>query len=218
MRITQLEYREKSTLNTWRRITFPVKANLVSEEAALPSTLLDMLGSLAAFACNRPNNFTNGISRMTFRVAHEEYMWFAKTGIEDGVSFIDEEELYNQDNVMLMRRAEEHMAINEQTVDPIPVNETMLIQHPELEVLQKLQKAFGAVQYHVLRDDTCAGIVEQIAALPHGALVLLDATALSTPLDVSALADREDIQLLTAGCTGLPAFTITKKGRMISCQ
>jgi hypothetical protein len=144
-------------------------------------------------------------------------MWFAKSTTEDGKLLVDEEELYDQGSNMLMRRAFGELTLGDAPNETIPVAESMLAQHPELDVLQKLQKAFGQVQYHHLTDNTQATMLQQIADAPHGTLFLLDGSQLSEPLDLSTVT-RTDVQILAAGCTGLPEMTISKKGKMISCQ
>ena len=222
MFIRQLEYREKPTATGWRRITFPQYVNLTSEDAALPVRLLHILRSLPAFGHNEADHgFADGISRMTFQAAHQQYMWFAKSTMQDGSLLVDEEELYDGGDVMLMRRAFGEMTIftsaEEGENSPIPVNESMLAQHPELNVLQKLQNGFSLVQYHQLTDDNAQAVLAQIIEVQHGTLILLDGSALSSPLDVSEAAKRSDLQLITIGCSGIPDMTITQKGKMISC-
>ena len=122
---------------------------------------------------------------------------------------------------MLMRRAFGEMTVftsaDNGENEAIPVSESMLTQHPELEVLQKVQKGFALVQFHQLTDDNAQAVLAQITDAPHGTLVLLDGSQLSSPLDVSA-AKRSDLQIIAAGCTGLDEMAITKKGKMISCQ
>lgn len=222
MFLKQLEYREKPTATGWRRITFPQQVNLVSEDTALPTRLLSIIAALPAFGRNdAKHRFADAISRMTFQAAHQQFMWFAKSTMQDGNLLIDEEELYDNGDVMLMRRAFGEMTLfassDEGTNEAIPVNESMLVQHPELEVLQKLQAAFQRVQYHTLTDDTAQQSLAQLSQAQHGTLLLLDGSQLSTPLDVSALAQRKDIQIIATGCSGIPEMTITKKGKMISC-
>lgn len=222
MFLTQLEYREKPTATNWKRICFPQKVTLVSEDTQLPVHLLHIIAALPAFGRNQAQHgFADAISRMTFQAAHSEYMWFAKSTTQDGALLIDEEELYDQDSNMLMRRAFGKMtlfaSLNDETNETIPVNESMLAQHPELEVLQKLQQAFQRVTYHKLTDDTAQQILSQLPKVQHGTLILLDGSQLSAPLDVSALAQRNDVQIIATGCSGLTEMTITKKGKMISC-
>ena len=219
MFITQLEYREKNTTTNWKRITFPLQVNLTSEDAQLPQRLLHIIASLPAFGSNQPNHgFADAISRMTFQAAHSEYMWFAKSTLQDDKLLVDEEELYNQDNTMLMRRAFGELTIGEAPTETIPVEQSMLAQHPELEVLQKLQKAFQRVQYYQPTDANQETLLQQMKEVPHGTLILLDGCQLSAPLDLSALTTRKDVQVLATGCTGLPTMAITKKGKMISCN
>ena len=106
MFITQMEYREKSTATNWKRMQFPLHANLVAEDPALATRLLDHIAALAAFGRNEnTHQFINAISRITLKAAHLEFMWFAKSTVQDGQFLVDEEELYAQDNTMLMRRA-----------------------------------------------------------------------------------------------------------------
>ena len=160
----------------------------------------------------------DAISRMTFQAAHSEYMWFAKSTLQDDKLLVDEEELYNQDNTMLMRRAFGELTIGEAPTETIPVEQSMLAQHPELEVLQKLQKAFQRVQDYQPTDANQETLLQQMKEVPHGTLILLDGCQLSAPLDLSALTTRKDVQVLATDCTGLPTMTITKNGKMISCN
>lgn len=221
MFITQLEYREKSTATNWKRITFPKHVTLVSEEPELAVRLLHIIAALPAFGRNEiSHGFSDAISRMTFQTAHQQFMWFAKSTAKNGSLLIDEEELYDSGNVMLMRRAFDEMTIFTSTDNTenktIPVEETMLIQSPELEVLQKIQKGFSLVQFYSLTDDTTQFVLTQIANAPHGILILLDGSRLSHPFDVST-SKRMDLQIIAVGCTGLDERNITKKGKMISC-
>lgn len=220
MFITQLEYREKPTATNWKRVKFPLQVSLISEDAQLPQRLLAIIASLPAFGSNRPNHgFTDAISRVTFQAAHSEYMWFAKSTLQDNKLLVDEEELYNQDNTMLMRRAFDELTIGDAPNEKIPIDQSMLAQHSELEVLQKLQKAFQRVQHHQATDANRESILQQMKDAPHGTLILLDGSQLSQPLDLSFFAERKDLQIIATGCIGLPEeMSITKKGKMISCQ
>ena len=222
MFIRQLEYREKPTATGWRRISFPQCVNLTAEDAALPVRLLTIIRSLPAFGRNEAQHgFADGISRLTFQSAHTQFMWFAKSTMQDGNLLVDEEELYDGGDVMLMRRAFGEMTIftsaEKGENSAIPVQESMLVQQAGLEVLQKLQNAFVRVQYHQLTDDNAQAVLAQIIEAQHGTLFLLDGSSLSSPLDVSKAAERSDIQLITINCTGIPDMTITQKGKMISC-
>lgn len=218
MFITQLEYREKPTATNWKRVKFPLQVSLISEDAQLPQRLLAIIASLPAFGSNRPNHgFTDAISRVTFQAAHSEYMWFAKSTLQDNKLLVDEEELYNQDNTMLMRRAFDELTIGDAPNEKIPIDQSMLAQHSELEVLQKLQKAFQRVQHHQAADANRESILQQMKDAPHGTLILLDGSQLSKPLDLSFFAERKDLQIIATGCIGLPEeMSITKKGKMIS--
>ena len=222
MFIRQLEYREKPAAIGWRRITFPQHVNFISEDAALPQRLLNIIAALPAFGRNdAQHDFADAISRMTFQTAHQQFMWFAKSTLKDGELLVDEEELYDSGDVMLMRRAFGEMTIftsaDSGENEEMPVNESMLAQHPEMEVLQKLQNGFKLMQYHQLTDDNTEAILAQIMEAQHGTMILLDGSRLSSPLDVSAVAQRNDLQLITTGCTGIQEMTITQKGKMISC-
>lgn len=67
MFITQMEYREKSTATNWKRMQFPLHANLVAEDPALATRLLDHIAALAAFGRNEnTHQFINAISRHYF--------------------------------------------------------------------------------------------------------------------------------------------------------
>lgn len=222
MFITQLEYREKPTATGWRRMTFPQHGNLTSDDAALPVRLLNIIAALPAFGRNdAQHHFADAISRMTFKAAHQQFMWFAKSTMQDGALLVDEEELYDSSDVMLMRRAFGEWTIGDEPNVNIPVSESMLAQHPEQEavseVLRKVQHGFSRMQHHVLNDDNAESVLAQVIDAQHGTLFLLDGSQLSAPLDVSAAAQRSDLQLITVNCTGIPNMTITQKGKMISC-
>lgn len=219
MFITQLEYREKSTATNWKRMQLPLRANFVSDDAELPARLLQIIAALPAFGANVQNHgFVNAISRIVLQAAHNEYMWFAKSTLQDGNLLIDEEELYDCSNIMLMRRAFGELTIGDTPAEALPVAESMLAQHPELDVLQQLQQAFQRVQTYQLTEENKEQCLQQLLNAPHGTLLLVDGSHLIAPFDISAVVTRNDIQVLTANCTGLPDMTITKKGKMISCQ
>ena len=222
MFIRQLEYREKLSATGWRRITFPQYVNLKSEDSALPVRLLNILATLPAFGRNDvQHGFADAISRMTFQASHQQFMWFAKSTMQDDNLLVDEEELYDSSDVMLMRRAFGeftlfHSADSGET-EEMPVNESMLAHRPELEVLQKVQNGLKRVQHHHLTDDNAKAVLAQIMEAQHGTLILLDGSSLSTPLNVSEAAERSDLQIIATGCTGIPDMIITQKGKMISC-
>ena len=219
MFITQLEYREKLTATNWKRITFPLRVNFVSEDCSLPVHLLQIIAALPNFGRNVQNHgFADAISRMTFRAAHNEFMWFAKSTTQDGKLLIDEEELYDQDSNMLMRRAFAELTIGDAPTEEMPIAQSMLTQHAELEVLQKLQNAFQRVQFYKATAENKDTLLQQIITAQHGTLILLDGSQLDAPLNLSATAEHKDIQLITTNCAGLLDMTITKKGNMISCQ
>lgn len=219
MFITQLEYREKATATNWRRMQFTKQMNFQSEDLTLPATLLQTIASIAAFGANKPTHgFANGIARITFQAAHEQYMWFCKSTLQENTLLIDEEELYNSGDALLMRRAFESFTLADTEAGLINISVSMLAQHPELEVLQTLQQSLQRVHYFCAEDPTASDILAQIRTAPHGTLILLDASACTTPLDVSEFAKRSDIQLLTLHCSGIPDYTLVRKGKAIALQ
>lgn len=219
MFITRMEYREKATATNWKRIQFPLHANFVSDNAELSVRLLHIIAALPAFGANAQNHgFADAISRIVFQAAHSEYMWFAKSTLQDDNLLVDEEELYDKGDALLMRRAFGELTIGDAPAEELPVAESMLAQHPELDVLQKLQQAFQRVQVYQLTEENKDQALQQILTAPHGTLLLVDGSSLNAPLDLSAVSERNDIQVLTTNCTGLPEMTITQKGKMISCQ
>ena len=143
-------------------------------------------------------------------------MWFCKSTLQDGSLLIDEEELYDDGETLLMRRAFEEFTLADTAAGSIAVDQSMLAQHPELEVLQKLQLGFQRVLFLQPTDDTVTDALEQLHTAAHGTLVLVDAHRLSTPLNLSAYTKRSDIQLLTVNCTGIPDYTLERKGKNIS--
>ncbi|MBQ2369245.1 MAG: hypothetical protein IIW67_01400 [Peptococcaceae bacterium] len=217
MFITQLEYREKTTATNWRRMQFDRQMNFVSEDQALPVQLLDIIVSLAQFgAGNATHQFANGIARVTFHAAHQQFMWFCKSTLQDGALLIDEEELYDDGDTLLMRRAFEEFTLADTEAGQIAVSTSMLAQHPELAVLQKLQHGFACVLYLKPDDSAVENALEQIRSAAHGTLILLDGSLLSAPPDMAAFAQRSDIQLLTVNCTGIAEYTLERKGKNIA--
>lgn len=219
MFLTQLEYREKITATNWRRMQFTKQMNFVSDDAALPVFLLQIVASLAAFGSNQPEHrFTNGIARLTFLASHRQFMWFCKSTLQDGALLIDEEELYDEGETLLMRRAFEEFTLADKEAGTIAVNQSMLAQHQELEILQKLQHGFGRVLYIQATDATANILQEQIMAAPHGTMILLDGSALSAPFDLTNCAARSDIQLLSVNCIGIPDYQLERKGKNITLK
>ena len=208
MFITQLEYREKTAAINWRRMQFEKQMNFVSEDGALPVQLLNIIASLVHFGSGKANHqFTNGIARVTFHAAHQQFMWFCKSTLQDGALLIDEEEL---------RRAFEAFTLADTEAGNIAVDTSMLAQHQELEVLQKLQHGFSRLLYLKPDNTNQDEALAQVRSAQHGTLILLDGSALSAPLDISEAAQRSDIQLLTVNCTGIPNHTLERKGKAIA--
>ena len=217
MFITQLEYREKATATNWRRMQFEKQMNLASEDTTLPVQLLELIASLAQFGAGKQEHqFTNGIARVTFHAVHQQFMWFCKSTLQENALLIDEEELYDQGDTLLMRRAFEEFTLADTEAGKIDVSQSMLAQHPELEVLQKLQHGFSRVLYLKPDDSAREHVLEQMRTATHGTLLLVDGSALSTPLDVAELAERNDIQLLTVNATGITNYTLERKGKNIA--
>lgn len=217
MFLTQLEYRDKTTATNWRRMQFAKQMNFVSEEPELPHTLLNIIASLTAFGAHQDGpQFANGIARVTLQAAHQQFMWFCKSTLQDGSLLIDEEELYDDGETLLMRRAFEEFTLADTAAGSIAVDQSMLAQHPELEVLQKLQLGFQRVLFLQPTDDTVTDALEQLHTAAHGTLVLMDAHRLSAPLNLSAYTKRSDIQLLTVNCTDIPDYALERKGKNIS--
>lgn len=217
MFLTQLEYRNKVTATNWRRMQFSKQMNFVSEGNILSAQLLQIIVSLVEFGANKPGHqFANGIARMTLQAAHSQFMWFCKSTLADDGLRIDEEELYDDGETLLMRRAFEEFTLADTEAGTIAVQQSMLAQHQELAVLQKLQHGFNRVFYAKLEDSTAAAVLEQLKTVPHGTMVLLDGSGLSAPLDITVLAQRSDIQLLTVNCTGLASYTLVQKGKNIA--
>ena len=201
MFITQLEYREKTTATNWRRMQFDKQMNFVSEDQALPVQLLDMIASLVKFGLGKPD---------------QQFMWFCKSTLQEGALLIDEEELYDEGDTLLMRRAFEEFTLADTEAGQIAVSTSMLAQHSELAVLQKLQHGFGRVLYLKPDDSAVESALEQMRSVAHGTLILVDGSLLSAPLDVAGLAQRSDIQLLTVNCTGIAEYTLERKGKNIA--
>ena len=217
MFITQLEYREKTTATNWRRMQFDKYMNFVSEDQTLPVQLLDLIASLTQFGAGKQaHQFANGIARVTFHAVHQQFMWFCKSTLQEDTLLIDEEELYDEGDTLLMRRAFEEFTLADTEAGTIDVSKSMLVQHQELEVLQKLQHGFGRVLYLKPDDSTVESAWEQMRNVAHGTLILLDGSLLFAPLDVTDLAQRSDIQLLTVNSTGIADYILERKGKNIA--
>lgn len=217
MFITQLEYREKTAAINWRRMQFEKQMNFVSEDGALPVQLLNIIASLVHFGSGKAEHqFINGIARVTFHAAHQQFMWFCKSTLQDDTLLIDEEELYDDGDTLLMRRAFEAFTLADTEAGNIAVDISMLAQHQELEVLQKLQHGFSRLLYLKPDNTNQDEALAQVRSAQHGTLILLDGSALSAPLDISEAAQRNDIQLLTVNCTGIPNHTLERKGKAIA--
>lgn len=78
---------------------------------------------------------------------------------------VDEEELYAQDNTMLMRRAFAALTTADDLEKEIPVTESMLAQNIGSTVLDKLQNSLQRVQYYKPTDSTAAHIQQQTLPL-----------------------------------------------------
>ncbi len=217
MFITQLEYREKATATNWRRMQFEKHMNFASEEETLPVQLLNMIASLTQFGADKPEHqFANGIARVTLQAAHQQFMWFCKSTLQGGALLIDEEELYDDGDTLLMRRAFEEFTLADAEAGSIAVDKSMLAQHQELEVLQKLQHGFSRVLYMKPDDTALETALEQMKTAAHGTLILLDGSLLSVPLDVAEFAQRSDIQLFTVNCVGMTDYHLERKGKNIA--
>lgn len=219
MFLTQLEYRDKPTATNWRRMQLQKQMHFTSEDPALAKELLQIIASLIAFGTSgRNQSFHNGIARMTLMAAHKPFLWFCKNTFRDGTLLVDEEELYDEGDTLLMRRAFEEFTFADAPAGTIAIDQSMLAQHPELEVLQQLQRGFQRTDYIRLDEQTLPDIEERLQNAPHGTLLLLDAGALSAPLDLSAVTLREDLQLLCTNCIGIPSFVLERKGNTISLK
>lgn len=217
MFLTQLEYRDKATATNWRRMQFEKQMNFVSEDPTVSVKLLQMIDSLIKFGTNAAgHSFADGIARLTFQAAHKQYMWFCKSSVREDALFIDEEELYDDGDTLLMRRAFEEFTLADTAAGTIAVDKSMLAQHMELEVLQKIQHGFRRVQYLKPTDENRELVAEQIRNALHGTLILLDGSMLSAPFDISGLAERSDIQLLTVNCIGIASYTLEQKGKTVA--
>ena len=159
MFITQLEYREKSTATNWRRITFPL----------LPVQLLQIIFALTCFGRGEAQSkFANAISRMTFQAAHNEYLWFAKSTTENQSFLVDEEELYDKNGAMLMRRAFDTLTVGDAPAETLPVQSSMLTQTHKLGVLVTVQQSFQRVQFLQLTEHNRPQVMQFRTEAQHG--------------------------------------------------
>lgn len=215
MYIKQLESRNKKTLFLLKQIKFEQINCLACEDISDGVYILNTLESLANFALGNHGDFTDNICRLSFHAAHKEYMWFNKTDAKENF-YIDEEEFYKGDE-MLMRRAESELTIYEYDNLP-PINPAQSIFHIlDTEDIRICRKAFENVyRYNVtqITDD----LIASIGNLPHGALVLLDASAAESPLELQPLLVREDVQLISVGFTYEQMRNVVKKSNALSIK
>lgn len=215
-----IETRNKITGITWKKAEFDRYNLLSSDDSALPQALLQLIHGMQHFALNQqPEQYANTISRTSFRAAHEEFLWFAKSTANDQGFAIDEEELYDQQNNMLMRRGFGEMTIGDGPIQPLDQTQSMLYVQRELTAPAKILQAFSHIHYLQPTDATLGDALSQILQSAHGQVFLLDGSKLSVPVDLTAvLAQKPASQLFATNCSNPPTIVINAKGKMLTCQ
>jgi len=215
MYIKQLELRNKKTLFLIKQAKFDRINCLQGDDIADCVCILDTIESLAHFALGNHGDFADNICRLLFHAAHQEYMWFNKTDAK-GDFYIDEEEFYKGDT-MLMRRAEAELTIYEYDNLP-PINPAQSIFHIlDTEDIRICRKGFEHIYRYTLNTLT-PDFIETILQLPHGAVVLLDASQADAMLDLKPVLVRDDIQFFTAGFSYEQVRTVAKKANALTVK
>lgn len=222
MQINWIELRNKKSGVTLRKTTFN-KVNCLNGDDAAIDFIFNTITGAAQFAVGQSSaDFLDVISRIDFTAAHNEYLWFAKnTSDANGKTITDEEELYDSNSNMLMRRGFGEMTIgDDETAIPIDLTSSMLPLYKDtLPSLAAVTAAFSHINYFKATEETQETLVQIILDLPHGAVVLLDGRGLKQPFDLTLItAKRQDIQCLAANSTGGAILNVVQKGNMISCK
>lgn len=231
MHINWLDYKNKKTGLTIKKITFQKVNLLTSEDPTASLALLDTLTQLRNFALGiDEGRFCDAITRINFQANHQEYLWFAKNTTSQGTIYnqgnlshgtivlVDEEELYDQDNTMLMRRGFQEVTLSGYPTQLPNINQekSMLYLLNTTPVLEKVVKGFGHLYSYHPQDQEKLNTLELIKTHPHGAAVIIGGENLSEPWDITPLLQlRPDIQIFATNCIGAPTTSLTLKGKAI---
>ena len=224
MRINWLELRHKKTGMTLKKVQFNTVNCLSGESSEAISFIFDAILGTSQFAQGSTlPGFLDVICRINFNANHREYLWYAKnTAGEQGETIVDEEELYDADNQMLLRRSFRELSYEGFGELPaINLEKSMLYLFNSSEIPALVTSAFSHVLYYRPEPGQAPALLDELKTLPHGMLVLLDGRALSHPLDISSLVTaRDDLQIIAANCTAADTvpLQVTLKGKMIGCK
>lgn len=225
MRIEKIELRNKKSGFMIKPCQFERVNVLASADVNDALAVLDVIKEMRKFALGLENNYLDNISRLYFKANHHEYLWFAKTTAKEGwkvtpigtepgeVMLVDEEEIYNEDNEIIATRGFAKASLKgEETAD---ISEQFsLLSIFNMSELAEIRRAFANVY---ALEVASKGQLAQIADLPHGALVLLDGSALTEEYDLANL--REDVQILAVGSfSGGVKKEVVRKGNALSIK
>ena len=224
MRINWIELRNKKTGMTLKKTEFGMVNCLESDSSEAVQFIFEAILGASQFAQGETaHGFLDVICRIDFNANHREYLWYAKnTAGENGETIVDEEELYDADNQMLMQRSFKELIYAGYGELPfINLSKSMLHLFDTSEVPHQVNTALGHVVCYRPQDEQTAQVLAEIAALPHGTLVLLDGQLLAEPLDITeVITKRSDVQIISANCIAADAnvLQVTRKGKMIGCK
>ena len=224
MRINWLELRNKKTGMTLKKVQFNTVNCLSGESSEAISFIFDAVLGTSQFAQGKTlPGFLDVICRINFNANHREYLWYAKNSAgEQGETIVDEEELYDSDNQMLLRRSFQELSFaGFGELPAINLEKSMLYLFNSSEIPALITSAFSHISYHYPQPEQASALLDELKTLPHGMLVLLDGRALSQPLDLSPLVTaRNDLQIIAANCTAADTvpLQVTLKGKMIGCK
>lgn len=224
MQINWIELRNKKTGMTLKKTVFPKTACLSGDSTEAIAFIFAAIKGAASFAQGQTDdNFLNVICRINFSANHKEYLWYAKNTADDqNTTIVDEEELYDQNNQMLMRRSFKEMTYEGYSELPnINLEKSMLYLFNTNDIPAEVIAAFSHIYYYAPTTETTNALLSELEQLPHGMAVLIDGTALTTPLDLTAIAmARKDLQLITSNChiEHTAPLVVTLKGKMIGCK
>ena len=215
MKISKMELRNKKSGFTIKPCEFARVNILKAEDANDAMAVLESILLLRKFALGlEKNSNLDNISRLYFFTNHHEYLWFAKTtSDETGRMLVDEEEIYNADNEIIATRGFAQATINAKETPNINVSRS-LIDIFGISEIEDIRKGMENVHFFSI---AAANETEKLAALPHGALVLLDGRSLNESVDLSNI--RSDVQILAVGnfCGGTEK-ALTRKGKSLAIK
>ena len=225
MHIEKFELRNKKSGFMIKQCQFERLNVLKSADEKDALAILTEIRELRKFALGLENNYLDNISRLYFKANHHEYLWFAKTtsqegwkaaldGMEPGEAMVvDEEEIYNEDNEIIATRGFAQASLK--GVETPEINEQLsLLCLFNLSELKEIRRGFANIfSLKVTNKEQLAKISE----LPHGALVLLEASQMAEEFDLDTL--RQDVQIIAVGqFTGGAIKEVVRKGNALSVK